>query len=548
MRSIRAKTIILNVFAVVFSIIVTTVISAITIANLGHRSASENISLACETGKNNLNYYFKSVEQSTKIVSYLVSGDLDSMSDEEFNNNLSAHVDRSRFLFEEAAINTNGALTYYYRFDLSVTEATGEKGFWYTNLDGKGFVEHEVTDLSDDKWECIWFYQPKETGKSMWLSPYITDNLDKYVVSYNVPVYRNDIFVGVVGIEIDYLTLGEQINKLKTYYDSGFAYIIRNDDASIIYHPTIDILGMDEKDRPETPKEFYEGFKAGEHHIEYTFQGVKKHSYWLDLGNDMSIVVCVNEAEISKSWQSLVTRIVIVSAGLIALTTIIALIYGYRITKPLKELTLAAEEIDRGNYKVELSYKGNNEIGVLTNTVSKLIKNLDEYITDLNSLAYADALTEVRNKSAFDLYIEEMQKRIDNGEKPEFAIAIFDCDNLKDINDEYGHDKGDVYLRNSCHLMCRVFSKSVFYRIGGDEFAAILQYEDFVNRELLKKHFLEKSAEVCQFAKKPWEQIRVSVGIATYDPDVDKSVEDVMVHADHLMYTNKRERKKHRNK
>ena len=211
-------------------------------------------------------------------------------------------------------------------------------------------------------------------------------------------------------------------------------------------------------------------------------------------------------------------------------------------------MTMAAEEIDRGNYKVELSYKGNNEIGVLTNTVSKLIKNLDEYITDLNSLAYADALTEVRNKSAFDLYIEEMQKHIDNGEKPEFAIAIFDCDNLKDINDEYGHDKGDVYLRNSCHLMCRVFSKSVFYRIGGDEFAAILQYEDFVNRELLKKHFLEKSAEVCQFAKKPWEQIRVSVGIATYDPDVDKSVEDVMVHADHLMYTNKRERKKHRNK
>ena len=47
-----------------------------------------------------------------------------------------------------------------------------------------------------------------------------------------------------------------------------------------------------------------------------------------------------------------------------------------------------------------------------------------------------------------DAQKEQIQKRINEGEDPKFAIAIFDCDDLKHINDTYGHEKGDVYLKN----------------------------------------------------------------------------------------------------
>ena len=141
--------------------------------------------------------------------------------------------------------------------------------------------------------------------------------------------------------------------------------------------------------------------------------------------------------------------------------------------------------------------------------------------------------------------MRELNKRIqDPDDQVHFAIAVFDCDDLKAINDVHGHDKGNVYLKNSCHLMCRVFSKSVVYRIGGDEFAIILLGEDYEHREKLREQFLEKSADICALSKEDWEQIRVSVGIATYDPNIDSSAEDVMIHADHLMYANKRDRKK----
>ena len=125
----------------------------------------------------------------------------------------------------------------------------------------------------------------------------------------------------------------------------------------------------------------------------------------------------------------------------------------------------------------------------------------------------------------------------------EFAIAIFDCDDLKQINDKYGHDKGNIYLKNSSILMSRVFKNSVIYRLGGDEFAIILLDQDYKIRNKLKNVFLEKCRDICSLSKEPWEQIKVSVGVATFDPEVDNSVNDVIVHADHLMYESKRARK-----
>lgn len=430
-----------------------------------------------------------------------------------------------------------------------MTDTTNEKGFWYTNLDGEGFIEHEVTDIRDDQFDCLWFYNTKEAGHPIWLPPYVTDNLDIYVVSYNVPVYRTTVtnektFIGVVGIEISYHTLGEQIKDIKVH-KSGFAYIVENERGSIIYHPKIDILSMPEEERPSIPNGFFRQLQSGQHHIEYTFQGVEKHAYWLELSNDMSVVVCCPMSEVTATWTKIATHIIIIAIVLIAIVTVLTILFARKITKPLKELTIAAERICEGDYTAELSYKGDDEIGVLTSAMNKLINHLSGYIEDINSLAYGDSLTSVHNKNAFDVALKDIQSQIvKDKENIEFAIVICDCDNLKDINDKYGHDKGNVYLKNSSLLMTRVFKNSSVYRIGGDEFAIILQGNDYENRDALRQFFLEKSAEICAFAKEPWEQIKVSIGIATYDPEIDNSAEDVMIHADHLMYDNKRERKK----
>ena len=222
----------------------------------------------------------------------------------------------------------------------------------------------------------------------------------------------------------------------------------------------------------------------------------------------------------------------------------IAISFSDRITKPLKKLSEAAEQVNNGNYNIDLSYNGDDEVGVLTNTFTHLVENLKVYINDLNSIAYRDALTSVHNKSAYDIYTQELQNRITNGDDTlQFAIVVFDCDNLKRINDQYGHDKGDIYLKTACKLICTVFKNSPVFRTGGDEFTAILQNEDFFNLQYNISEFRKKNDEIVSTAKNDWEAVSVAIGVAKYDFESDRFVSDIARRADKLMYEDKRARK-----
>ena len=552
MRSIQTKTILLNVAAISVAMTVATVISTVTIARFGHKSSERLLALSAEGGKNSLNYYFKSVEQSIETVSTLFENDLAKTSDNE--SDFIAHMDRSLTYFSEAVNHTNGVLTYYYRIDPAISDNYTDKkaeGYFYerfTNDDNEEFQSYAVTDLHTRTDGTAWFFDYKPDvnpdKKSSWLSPYITANLNAYVISYNAPIYKGETFYGVVGIEIGYTTLGDQIKDIHVY-NSGFAYIVDANDGTLIYHPDKELINTAAKDRPTMPVKLLESIKKNseDHHVEYTYEKINKHAYWVSLSNDMCVVVAVPHTEVDSTWRNVIVQVVVAAAVILTVFVVISILFSRHFTKPLRELTEVAEEINGGNYDAKIEYKGDDEIGVLTNTVNKLVDHLGGYINDLNSLAYADSLTSVRNKSAFDLHIQQIQQSIDAREDIRFAIGMFDCDDLKDINDNYGHDKGDVYLRNSCHLICRVFTKSPVFRIGGDEFAVILQNDDYYNKEKLRKYFIEKSAEISAFAKEPWEQIRVAVGIAEYNPGLDSDVSEIIRRADHLMYENKHLRK-----
>ena len=130
------------------------------------------------------------------------------------------------------------------------------KGFWYTNLDGEGFIPHEVTDITrydtQDTSKLVWFTVPKHTGEAIWLPPYITENLDKRVISYNVPIYYKDEFVGVVGFEIDYSTMAEQVESIRLF-DNGYAFL-NDDKGNLFFHPRIDVAELTAETMPKAPE------------------------------------------------------------------------------------------------------------------------------------------------------------------------------------------------------------------------------------------------------------------------------------------------------
>jgi diguanylate cyclase (GGDEF)-like protein len=222
--------------------------------------------------------------------------------------------------------------------------------------------------------------------------------------------------------------------------------------------------------------------------------------------------------------------------------------YLGRITKPLEELTAAAEKVNSGNYEFTLEYDKDDEVGRLTKTFRNLSNHMKDHISDLNKRAYVDALTSVKNKGAFSGAVDELQAQIDGkDESLSFAIGIFDCNDLKLVNDRFGHDKGDLYLKTACGLICRIFQHSPVFRVGGDEFAVILQNIDYDNRSGLVQLFEETAKQVNMGTEYPWEKINVAFGIAEYDHDIDRSAQDVVRRADEYMYSNKRRQKQSAN-
>lgn len=164
----------------------------------------------------------------------------------------------------------------------------------------------------------------------------------------------------------------------------------------------------------------------------------------------------------------------------------------------------------------------------------------EQHSKDLSKRVNYDALTSVRNKGAFTEYLSSIKQRIESGEEPDVAVCIFDCNDLKFINDKYGHTRGDEYIKNSCHFICTTFRHSAVFRIGGDEFAAVVMNNDFLIRDELISKFTEQQEAISREAEEPWNKIKIAMGIAVYDKETDTSLDDTVSRADALMYENKK--------
>ncbi|WP_049946307.1 hybrid sensor histidine kinase/response regulator [Butyrivibrio sp. WCD2001] len=388
MKSIRTKITLLTVCTIVIAVIIVAAIAVCSINKLGNSDADEMLLHLCEAGQKNLNAYFDSAEHSVTKIADIVEEDLERTSDDQLGD----HIERMRTAFEKVMYQTNGVLTYYYRIDPAVSKKI--KGFWYSNPDGEGFREHEMIDMTlydtNDTSELPWFTVPKVTGEPVWISPYITDIDEARVISYNVPVYWKNEFIGVIGAEIDYSLMSSEVRNI-TLYDNGYAFIT-DEAGNLIYHPHIDATILTDMSRPDVPPELL----TAERHYHYTVDGKEKMGLWLPLDNGMRLHVTVPTSEINRTLRKMVVQIMIASVFLLIVLSHINRRFALRLTKPLNDLTKATEQINSGNYDVELNYSGDDEVGILTKTFSNLAKNLQ---TEIHALAESEQVS--RAKSSF---------------------------------------------------------------------------------------------------------------------------------------------------
>ena len=164
--------------------------------------------------------------------------------------------------------------------------------------------------------------------------------------------------------------------------------------------------------------------------------------------------------------------------------------------------------------------------------------------SEMSELANKDALTKVKSKTAYERYITKLDEDIRNNSQTEFGIAMFDLDSLKQINDTRGHICGDAAIVSLSKMICDTFVHSPVFRIGGDEFTAILQNEDYRHAKRLMEKFRRRMKANAADASHPAEaRVTASFGYAEFDRKTDKCYADVFNRADKLMYENKMHQK-----
>lgn len=151
--------------------------------------------------------------------------------------------------------------------------------------------------------------------------------------------------------------------------------------------------------------------------------------------------------------------------------------------------------------------------------------------------ANTDMLTGLKNRNAFDIDLNNLTQR----ERLEgVGLICFDLDFLKRVNDTLGHQAGDRYIQAACSFFKEFVKCSyVLYRIGGDEFAAIVKDFDenaiAKSAEAMMKYSREQREDA---AGEPFPSL--SIGYAMFDQKQDRDLSDTLKRADVMMYENKK--------
>ena len=146
--------------------------------------------------------------------------------------------------------------------------------------------------------------------------------------------------------------------------------------------------------------------------------------------------------------------------------------------------------------------------------------------------ANLDVLTGVKNRHAYLETEERLDTQIAEHRVSNFAIVILDVNDLKKVNDTAGHKAGDRYLRDACRIICGIFKHSPIFRIGGDEFVAVIQGADYECIEELIGKMKDHNTKAIHTGG-----IVIACGMSKYDGDA--GVAHVFDRADHNMYENK---------
>ncbi len=235
-------------------------------------------------------------------------------------------------------------------------------------------------------------------------------------------------------------------------------------------------------------------------------------------------------------------------AAAAGLAVLLGLLLGTGLSRALRKLTGAIQEMEAGNLLQRVDIRSSGEIGVLAGAFNRMSEELArsheelrrsnetirEQASQLRELAIRDGLTQLYNRRHFDEQAARLFSHAERYDHP-LTVMIGDIDHFKLINDRFSHAVGDEVLRQVGRLLqSHSRGSDLVARYGGEEFVMALAQTDLEQAAV----FCEKLRE--RIESHPWQEIhpelKVTMSIGLCADRIAAGVEKMLVLADTRLY------------
>jgi len=207
----------------------------------------------------------------------------------------------------------------------------------------------------------------------------------------------------------------------------------------------------------------------------------------------------------------------------------------------LKHLIRQIKQVAKGDYKLRTDFMG--EFSEAFNTMVEQLtarhQKFENEIKESKKNAYHDPMTNVFNRFYGMLNLHELIEK-----KIAFSLVFVDMDNLKFVNDKYGHSEGDKYITNVAEHLCSFSQEAMVCRIGGDEFMLLIPNMNG-DKAHERMNEIQSSIKNDEYLETKSYTYSISYGIAAVYENNELPASSILNIADVRMYESKRAKKKY---
>lgn len=248
--------------------------------------------------------------------------------------------------------------------------------------------------------------------------------------------------------------------------------------------------------------------------------------------------------EVNKHITDLSQKLVLISSFIIFIVSLLTYRTTVRALQTAKSQLEAEDELKKHQkYLEKLVEERTVDLTLSNKQLQEEVQERKKLEENLYKVAITDELTGLYNRRGF-FELAEKQLQLTDRQKNILCLLFMDLNDLKEINDQLGHEMGDYALVETAEVLKKFFRKAdIISRLGGDEYAILMVGKaDEINERAIISRFQEHLERINSQADRAYE-LWISIGAVRYAHDAPCTIEDLLAKADALMYEQKRKQK-----